>query len=65
MRYSIARCADDENGYVPGMALSEYRSKRRSGVLVKRKDEDADARRDPMSSQPASVLSGRTLDALS
>jgi hypothetical protein len=32
--------------------------------LVKRRDEDADARRKPVESQPESVLSGRTLDDL-
>jgi hypothetical protein len=34
-------------------------------LLVNRKDEDADARRKPVKSQPESVLSGRTLDELS
>lgn len=34
-------------------------------LLVKRKDDDADARRNPVRSQPESVLSGRTLDQLS
>jgi DNA ligase D-like protein (predicted 3'-phosphoesterase) len=33
-------------------------------LLVKRKDETADARRNPVSTQPESVLSGRTLDQL-
>jgi DNA ligase D-like protein (predicted 3'-phosphoesterase) len=33
-------------------------------LLIKRKDEEADARRKPVKSQPESVLSGRTLDDL-
>jgi DNA ligase D-like protein (predicted 3'-phosphoesterase) len=31
-------------------------------LVIKRRDEGADARRDPVSTQPESVLSGRTLD---
>jgi DNA ligase D-like protein (predicted 3'-phosphoesterase) len=31
-------------------------------LLIKRRDEGADARRDPVSTQPESVKSGRTLD---
>jgi len=31
-------------------------------LLIKRDDDDADARRNPVSTEPASVLSGRTLD---
>jgi bifunctional non-homologous end joining protein LigD len=31
-------------------------------LLIKRRDEDADALRDPVADEPASVLSGRTLD---
>jgi hypothetical protein len=34
-------------------------------LLVKKSDEDADARRKPVRNQPESVLSGRTLDELS
>jgi DNA ligase D-like protein (predicted 3'-phosphoesterase) len=34
-------------------------------LLVKRRDQDADARRNPLRSQPESVLSGRTLDEVS
>ena len=30
-------------------------------LLIKRRDEEADARRDPVSTQPESVLSGRTI----
>lgn len=31
-------------------------------LLIKRRDEGADARRNPVSAQPESVLSGRTID---
>jgi DNA ligase D-like protein (predicted 3'-phosphoesterase) len=34
-------------------------------LLIKRRDDDADTRRNPLRSEPASVLSGRTLDDLS
>jgi len=33
-------------------------------LLVKRRDDDADARRNPVSTQPESVLSGRTIEDL-
>jgi len=33
-------------------------------LLVKRRDEGADARRNPVSTQPESVLSGRTVEDL-
>jgi DNA ligase D-like protein (predicted 3'-phosphoesterase) len=33
-------------------------------LLVKRRDEQADARRDPVSTRPESVASGRTIDEL-
>jgi DNA ligase D-like protein (predicted 3'-phosphoesterase) len=33
-------------------------------LLIKRRDEDADADRDPVADEPESVLSGRTLDEL-
>ena len=49
-----------------GYALTRIRDgKEETWLLVKRKDEDADARRKPVKSQPESVLSGRTLDDLS
>jgi DNA ligase D-like protein (predicted 3'-phosphoesterase) len=49
-----------------GYALTRMRKgKDEAWLLVKRKDEDADARRNPVRSQPESVLSGRTLDELS
>jgi DNA ligase D-like protein (predicted 3'-phosphoesterase) len=34
-------------------------------LLMKRRDDDADTQRNPVRSEPASVLSGRTLDELS
>jgi DNA ligase D-like protein (predicted 3'-phosphoesterase) len=49
-----------------GYALTRIRrGKDEAWLLVKRKDEDADARRNPVRSQPESVLSGRTLNELS
>jgi DNA ligase D-like protein (predicted 3'-phosphoesterase) len=46
-------------------ALTRIREgKDETWLLVKRKDEHADARRKPVKSQPESVLSGRTLDDL-
>ena len=36
----------------------------RRWLLIKRRDEKADARRNPVSTQPESVLSGRTVDEL-
>jgi DNA ligase D-like protein (predicted 3'-phosphoesterase) len=48
-----------------GFALTRIREgKDETWLLIKRKDEDADARRKPVKSQPESVLSGRTLDDL-
>jgi DNA ligase D-like protein (predicted 3'-phosphoesterase) len=48
-----------------GYALTRIRDgKDETWLLIKRKDEDADARRKPVRSQPESVLSGRTLDDL-
>jgi len=48
-----------------GYALTRIREgKDETWLLVKRKDDDADARRKPVKSQPESVLSGRTLDDL-
>jgi len=46
-----------------GFALTRTGSGRRERwMLVKLRDEGADARRNPVSSQPASVLSGRTVE---
>ncbi len=48
-----------------GYALTRLRQgKDEAWLLVKISDEDADARRRPVRSQPQSVLSGRTLDEL-
>jgi DNA ligase D-like protein (predicted 3'-phosphoesterase) len=46
-----------------GYALvhSRMRGKKENWLLVKMKDEGADARRNPVSTEPKSVLSGRTL----
>jgi DNA ligase D-like protein (predicted 3'-phosphoesterase) len=51
-----------------GFALTRTpigRDGREKWLLVKLKDEMADARRNPVSTQPESVLSGRTIDDLS
>ena len=49
-----------------GYALTRFRQgKDEAWLLVKKADDDADARRRPVRSQPESVLSGRTLDDLS
>jgi DNA ligase D-like protein (predicted 3'-phosphoesterase) len=49
-----------------GYALTRIREgKDETWLLVNRKDEDVDARRKPVKSQPESALSGRTLDELS
>jgi DNA ligase D-like protein (predicted 3'-phosphoesterase) len=48
-----------------GFTLTRIRAgKDETWLLIKRKDEEADARRKPVKSQPESVLSGRTLDDL-
>ena len=50
---------------IGGYALTRIRDgKDETWLLIKRRDEDADARRKPVRSQPESVLSGRTLDEL-
>jgi hypothetical protein len=38
------------------------RTRERQWLLVKRRDEQADARRRPTSTQPESVVSGRTIE---
>jgi DNA ligase D-like protein (predicted 3'-phosphoesterase) len=49
-----------------GYALTRIREgEEETWLLMKRSDDDADARHNPVRSQPASVLSGRTLDDLS
>lgn len=49
-----------------GYALTRIRSGKDEGwILVKLRDEGADARRKPVRTQPASVVSGRTLEEIS
>lgn len=49
-----------------GYALTRIRDgKDETWLLLKRRDDDADAQRNPVRTQPESVLSGRTLDELS
>jgi len=48
-----------------GYALTRFKTGRdESWLLVKADDEEADAGRDPVSTEPASVLSGRTLEEI-
>ncbi|HZE21673.1 MAG TPA: DNA polymerase ligase N-terminal domain-containing protein, partial [Desulfobaccales bacterium] len=48
-----------------GYALSRFRTgKDESWLLVKTDDEEADARRNPVSTEPQSVLTGRTLEEI-
>jgi DNA ligase D-like protein (predicted 3'-phosphoesterase) len=49
-----------------GYALTRIREgEDETWLLIKRRDDEADARRNPVRTQPESVLSGRTLDELS
>jgi hypothetical protein len=49
-----------------GYALTRIREgKNETWLLIKRRDDEADARRNPVRTRPESVLSGRTLDELS
>jgi DNA ligase D-like protein (predicted 3'-phosphoesterase) len=52
--------------WLEGQKLRGGWSLRRTGgrrwLLVKRRDEEADARRNPVSTQPRSVVSGRTIE---
>lgn len=49
-----------------GYALTRVREgNEETWLLLKRGDDDADARRNPVRTRPESVLSGRTLDELS
>jgi len=48
-----------------GFALTRIRrGKNEAWLLVKRRDEGADARRKPVRRQPASVLSGRMIEQI-
>jgi hypothetical protein len=48
-----------------GYALTRFRTgKDESWLLVKMDDAEADARRNPVSTEPQSVLSGRTLEEI-
>jgi DNA ligase D-like protein (predicted 3'-phosphoesterase) len=48
-----------------GYALVRFRERENEAwLLIKMKDEAADARRNPVSTEPASVLSGRTLEEI-
>ena len=48
-----------------GYALTRIREgDHETWLLMKRRDDDADTRRNPVRSEPASALSGRTLDGL-
>jgi DNA ligase D-like protein (predicted 3'-phosphoesterase) len=47
-----------------GYALTRIGGDRERWLLVKEKDEAADARRNPVKTQPESVLSGRTIEDL-
>jgi DNA ligase D-like protein (predicted 3'-phosphoesterase) len=48
-----------------GYALTRFKTgKDEAWLLVKKDDEEADARRNPVSSEPRSVVSGRTLEQL-
>lgn len=66
----VARAVDDGHVRVwlhghkltGGYALTKMGSDRREWLLVKMDDSEADRRRRPTSTQPESVLSGRTID---
>ena len=58
--YALVRTSPRER-VAPGGAPSH---KREQWLLIKKRDEGADARRRPTSSQPESVLSGRTIEQL-
>lgn len=45
-----------------GYALVEFREEKGQWLIIKMKDEEADARRNPVSTEPTSVLSGKTVD---
>ncbi len=47
-----------------GYALTLTRPKQRHWIMVKTKDDEADARRNPVSTEPDSALTGRSLDEI-
>jgi DNA ligase D-like protein (predicted 3'-phosphoesterase) len=59
--YALVRTGPPPERVAPGGAPSPQREK---WLLIKKRDEGADARRRPTSSQPESVLSGRTIEDL-
>lgn len=48
-----------------GYSLTRFRKEARQWLLVKMDDEEADARRNPVSTEPDSVLTGRSLEEIS
>ena len=50
---------------VSGTTPARINSAKAQWLLIKRRDEGADARRNPQSTQPESVLSGRTIEEVS
>jgi DNA ligase D-like protein (predicted 3'-phosphoesterase) len=56
--YALVRTGPDPKRVAPGGAPS----RQEKWLLIKKRDEGADARRRPTSSQPESVLSGRTIE---
>jgi DNA ligase D-like protein (predicted 3'-phosphoesterase) len=54
-----------QGGYALTRIRQDDEGDKQTWLLVKHRDEDADARRKPVRSQPASILSGRTLGDLS
>lgn len=59
--YALVRTGPPPERVAPGGAPSHQREK---WLLIKKRDEGADARRRPTSSQPESVLSGKTIEDL-
>jgi ATP-dependent DNA ligase len=57
--YALVRTGPQPERVAPGGAPSREREQ---WLLIKKRDEGADARRRPTSSQPESVLSGRTIE---
>jgi DNA ligase D-like protein (predicted 3'-phosphoesterase) len=59
--YALVRTGPPRGRVAPGGAPLDQRER---WLLIKKRDEGADARRKPTSSQPRSVLSGRTIEQL-